>query len=604
MPDKTNDYIHLDDLRQMEEYARAAEAAVDNLQAETEMTQDADEARQLDVDRMDLKEEEDYINKNLQDGHYIDGYEVAAIHKKYEKHIGSLEKELEKLEKVEEKDPEKAKKIADDINKITNDINKLKESRNGELQKLCDEAPKYNRSAIRSMMTQQLRNNDAGRVGGDIKVYHKDKGQENLLVTTYGKNRVGEINKMLRQHDAKAADLAGRRAGEQQRHIGHSARDFLQGDAEHMFKGGVSMGLHAFLFILNKAAQAGNKSAQWALYQYARNKLTMDDAEALQKAVNDVSRKNIAKNKEVDIAEQKGWNGTIEPMDFNSPDLPPFEDMDLCDTYSTDPDVRVMNISYIDDDGTRRQGSVYRGTDDDIRQYLSNMGLPDDVIDAELAENAEKVEALGLGNILPLDFSDPNLPAFEAMDPLASYDAEHDTMTIHLQLYEGEKDIIQGKVFIGPEENLRKLFEDMGKSPEEVEKALAENAAKAEALGLNPEKVHGQGYENYMLDDDRAAYEEHMEKNNEDYEEEEDIEEGQSEVALEPGDEDILTDIMGEHPDEEVSEVREDVDPDDVIALLSANNDAKGLVDDTPAQSGVEAPDILEELGGDGMSLD
>lgn len=596
MPDKTNenDYryedeqqeIHLNDLRQLDEYARAAEGKIDELYAETETTMDADDARMLDVDRMDLKEEEDYINKNLQDGCYIDGREVAAIHNKYEKHMGQLQNELKKAKK---EDPEKANKIADDIDK-------LKESRNGELQKLCDETKKYSGATIRKIMKQQLKDNDAGRAGGEVKIYRKEKGHDGLLVTTYGKNRVGELNKWMRKHDEKAAELAGRKAGEQKRQLGHSAKEFMRGDAESMFKGSVSMGLHALLFMLNKASQAGNKSAQWALYLYARNKLTMDDAEALQNALDDVSQKNIAKNKEGDMAEQKTWNGTIEPMDFNRSDLPAFRDMELCDTYTTDPDIRIANMSYIDSDGTRREGYIYRGTDDNIRQYLSNMGLPDDVVDAELAENAAKEEALGMGKILPMDFSDPNLPPFEHMDPLAYYDAEHDIMAIHVVDYD-DKNSIVGKVFVGSEDDIRRYFADKGMSDAEIDAKIAENTAKVEALGLNPEKVHGQGYEEYMLDEDRAAYEEHMGKGADKNADKSAHE--STEYVIPLSDEDICTDILGEEA-EEAPEAQADLD--DVGALLNQNKNDNGSIVDAPTNwpKVSDVADILNELGDDG----
>lgn len=387
MPDNTNNFIGFEDMRQFDEYLRArdAEDKISGLYAETEMTQDADEARQLDVNRLDLKEEDDYINENLKDGHYIDGREVVEIHNKYEKHIGSLKNELEKAKKEE---PAKA-------DKITDDIEKLKESRNKELQRLCDEAPKYNRSAIKAMMVQQLRNNDAGRVGNEIKIYRKEEGHDGLLVTTYGKNRVGEINKMMRKHDEKVAELKGRKAGEQARNLGHSTKEFLQGDAEHMFKGSVAMSLHAALFLLNKLSQAGNKSAQWALYLYARNKLTMGDMEALQKAVNDTSKENLIRTNN---GGEKIWNGSIEPMDFSSPDLPPFEDMNKCTTYDEEHDVMNVGTSYIDDNGTLRQGNVYLGSEENIRQHLTSMGELD--VEAEIAENAAKVETLGLESLM------------------------------------------------------------------------------------------------------------------------------------------------------------------------------------------------------------
>lgn len=391
MPDNTNDYmdeqqIYFEDMQRLGEYLDAAENKIGGLFAEAETTMDADDARQIDVDRMELKEEEDYIKEKLEDGHYIDGYAVVEIHKKYEKYIGQLKKEQEN-----EKDPAK-------VDKIKDDIEKLKESRNRDLQRICDEAPKYSRSAIRSMMTQQLRANDAGRAGGEIKIYRKEEGQDGLLVTTYGKNRVGEINKMVRKHDERVAELKGRKADEQKRNLGHSTREFLQGDAEHMFKGSVAMSLHAALFLLNKLSQAGNKSAQWALYLYAVNKLTMDDAAAIQKAIDDTSKESIGKGSNRDMEEQKGWNGTIEPMDFNSPDLPPFEDMDKCETYDAEHDVMSVGASYIDTAGTMRQGSIYLGSEENIRQFLGNAGVTD--VDAEIAENAEKVEALGIDNLM------------------------------------------------------------------------------------------------------------------------------------------------------------------------------------------------------------
>lgn len=511
MPDKSNEQLHFDNMRQIDEYLRDAEKKIGGLYADTEMTQDADEARQLDVDRMELKEEEDYIKENLKDGHYIDGYEVTEIHKKYAKHIGSLEKELEN-----EKDPAK-------VAEIEKNLNKLKESRNGELQRLCDEAPRYSRSAIRAMMTQQLRNNDAGRVGGEIKIYRKEEGHDGLLVTTYGKNRVGEFNKMLRKHDERVAELKGRKAGEQARNLGHSTKEFLQGDAEHMFKGSVSMGLHAALFLLNKLSQAGNKSAQWALYLYARNKLTMDDMEALQKAVDEVSEESLGKNKEGDVAEQKGWNGTIEPMDFNSPDLPPFADMEKCTTYDEEHDVLNVGTSYIDDNGTLRQGSVYLGSEENIRQHLNSMGELD--VEAEIAENAAIVEALGIESLMV--------------------------------------------------ENVQEAYE-------EAEKEAAEK------------KSHEEAWED-ECEEELDEAEEATEASEEDIEEV--SEEEAAEIVLNPSDKTIWEEVEDESEAEEVS--KEEVDPDDLYAFMEANNDAKGLVGDTPVQSGTEASNITKERGGD-----
>lgn len=398
MPDYTNDYdyeeeqrhkeIQFDSWQSIDGYLNDAKEKIEGIYVDTEETVDADEARLVDVDRLALKEEEDYINKNLPDGHYIDGNDVAAIHRKCEKQLDGLGKEL-----VKAKSQGDLAKIAE----VEKDINKLKKSRDAELQKLCDEAPRYNRAAVKSMMAQQLKAADAGRPGSEIKIYRQEKDHDGLMVTTYGRNRVGRFNQMLREREKKAKNLKGQKAQHQKDKLGYSTKEFLRGDAESMFKGSVAMSLHAALFLLNKLAQAGNMAAHHALHQYAFNKLTMDDAEAMQKAVDDMQKSVIETGKEG----ERSWNGTFAAMDFEDPDLPPFEAMEKSVTPDAEHDVVAVNMSYIAPDGTMMQGDVYLGTEDNVRQYFEGMGDMD--VDAEVAENAAKVEALGIENLMVED---------------------------------------------------------------------------------------------------------------------------------------------------------------------------------------------------------
>lgn len=523
-------YVPFDWMRAAEEARKAADSYshdyddFDNEEADYEATMGTDEARQWDIDGLNLKEEEDIITDNLEDGHYIDGDEVAAIHQKYEKLNDNAKKKFGKIMDDADKEAKKAekennpdaydaameKKMAAKA-ELKKTVDDLKKSRNKEVEDLCKNAPKYSIAARDMLKRKQLREKESGRPVRDIKLYRKVKGQEKLQVTIYGKNRIGELNKILRKHDESLARMKGEKAKRQVDKIGYSAKEFMQGDAEHMFKGSVAMSLHAALFLLSKLAQAGHRAAQFSLYLYALNKLNMDDAEALQKAMNDADKMGLGKAPE-------GREGPTFGCEL--PALP------------------------------------------NERQPLP---------------------------ILPIDLEEP----FECMGSTMQYDRAHDVMGVRVWTNDGKNTYIN-HVFCGTEANLRKLFEDMGKSPEEIEQALAKNAEFARNFGLD--KIMVDNVKQAFLDAEAS-----MNKGQK-YERE-----GISGPVLAPGDVDLTEMLYGSErkalPDKE--NTKNEANKDDITAILNSD-DGKGLADVTPihpAQSGIEAPDILEELGGDDLSL-
>lgn len=464
------------------DWMRAADEAArefaEQMEVDSETTVDADEARQLDVDGTELEDEEKIIENALGNGCYIDGSDVAAIHDKYEKKIREATQKAreEAKEKGEELDPAEAKAISD----------KLEEQRNKEVEELCRNAPKYGVRSTLALMAKQLRDNERGAAGRSVRIYRKDAKTGKLQVTTYGRNRVGAINRMVRQHEQRAASLKGQRANEQRRNLGHSTKEFLQGDAEHMFKGSVAMSLHVALLFFNKLAQAGNKSAQGILYLYAFNKLAMDDAEALQKAIDDTAKANVTREgdkaaeagkapgeKEVAgppavIAHgeliEGGWEADKIPMDFGSPDLPPFKDMERAYTDFADFDVLGVQMMFKDKDGNVQMGSVLLGTEQNIRRMYEDIGdFGPAEIDSLIAENAGKVEALGLKSLMVENVRDAYADFCEA--DVAQQDTSRDSGSNEAHCSRGqEKDARRpvGPVLEPGEEDVMDIIGDEG----------------------------------------------------------------------------------------------------------------------------------------------
>lgn len=398
---------------------------IDGIEVETEETMSVDDARQLNLNGMDMSEEEAIIKEVLKDGHYVDGSEVAGIHQKYEKAMEDAKRQRDKQlgelkDQVKEGGitPEEASAKRESIEEETEaKIKSLQKKRNEEVTKLCEDAPKYNKSAINMMKRQQLRDNESGRAGRTLQIYRKEKGD--FTVTNYSKNRIGEFNKMLRKHGQEAERIKGQNARHQKDRLGYSAKDFFQGDAEHMFKGSVTMSLHAALFLLNKLSQMGSKVANQILYKYALNKLDMDDAKALQKAIDTVTKQSMEKGKEqeapeesvYDILEEKKVPAVVEqelPTVVNIGEYFNNHDYQRVNAFSSDSfDVNYSGVylkefdvvacaAKVDKEGVNFVGVVFLGEEENLRNMFKDMGLDDASVEKNLAENAAKVKKLGL----------------------------------------------------------------------------------------------------------------------------------------------------------------------------------------------------------------
>lgn len=85
---------------------------------------------------------------------------------------------------------------------------------------------------------------------------------------------------------------------------------------------------------------------------------------------------------------------------FASPEMPGFSDMRKEHTHFPDLDVLALRLSFNDKDGNIQVANVFLGTEQNIRRMFEDIGLPDEQIDAEIAQNAEKVHALGLDSLM------------------------------------------------------------------------------------------------------------------------------------------------------------------------------------------------------------
>lgn len=366
----------------------------ENVEGEYEFDVDPDTARQTDIDGVNLEEEEAIIEDKLEPGHYIDGDEVEAIHNKYEKVIDRVKREAEKEEK-------EAKANGKDFDKdaLEKKIEGLKDQRNKEIVDLCANAKRYNSYARDMLRRKQLRDNelqDRGRTPRPRKVYRKEKGQDKLTTTIYGKNRVGEINKLARQHEKNAAKAKGEKARHQGSKVGQGARDFTQGDAEHMFKGSVSMGLHAALYLLHKLAQARKQATRGALYLYALYKLNTDDIKALQKALNDTS--NTALNKD-----QYKEDYAAEAPNMEEVFGEPFECRGYEAAYADGYDVAAFSSWYNTEDGEGVK-TAFCGSPENLRKFFEAMGTQD--VEQALERNAEVMRDLDLEDLVVENIKD------------------------------------------------------------------------------------------------------------------------------------------------------------------------------------------------------
>lgn len=560
MPDYTNENDYAQQAWEAEEARRRvemdAQAAFDWLENADEAVRKFEEELEADTEVTveaggtnggELTPEEAYVQEKLKAGRYVESSDVDAVRNKYAKPIEQLDARLVEAEK----DGKKGTPEYDEIKKTRD---KLVENRDAELQRLCDEAPEYSSAARRALKVRQLRNNDRGAAGREIKIYRKEENHGKLLTTTYGRNKVGELNRMVRQHEQRAASLKGQRANEQRRNLGHSAKEFLQGDAEHMFKGSVAMSLHAALFLLGKLSQAGNKAAQGILYLYALNKLNMDDVAALQKAIDDTANK---KEKEKE--------------------------------------------------GKAAEGDRFPEADNTNFPQSGNevAGPPAVVAHGELTEGSSSV-LLNCWETqkIPMDFGSPDLPSFEGMEKTHTYFADFDVLCVQGMFKDSGGNLQMGSVLLGTEQNIRRMYEDIGDfDPAEIDSLIAENAEKVEALGL--ESLMVENVQDAYADFCRANVVSHSEtmavrfancrETQQDTPRETSMDSGSNrknsrsgvEPVLEPGDVDVM-DILGEEVKEESENC---ADENDVDAILAAYRHDPSLGDDLPAAGTGTVPD-------------
>lgn len=84
-----------------------------------------------------------------------------------------------------------------------------------------------------------------------------------------------------------------------------------------------------------------------------------------------------------------------------NPDMPPFAEMNKCVTHFKQFDTLAVQMMFQDKNRNVQIGTVLLGTEQNIRSMYEDMGaFEPEEIDALIAENAEKVHALGLENLM------------------------------------------------------------------------------------------------------------------------------------------------------------------------------------------------------------
>lgn len=381
-------------------------------------TQDAETARRLNIDGINMEEEEEIIKNHLEPDRYLDASKVASIHNQYERSVANVTNEYKKAiaEAEKNEDFEKAKQLDEEFREK---LKGYKADRDKKIVDLCEDAPHYNKLFFKtknSIMKKQLKGADVGRPMGEMKIYRVSKdenGEKSLNVTTYSENRVGEFNKMMRDHEQKVLRMKDQRGHRHKDKLGYSTKDFMQGDAEHMFKGSVAMGFHAALILLNKLAKLGNMTAHHILFKYAMHRLTMDDAAALQKAVDDVSKDKSMGQKEAQTNVNEGpefivggplaivgneANALTIAEGTNTPNIA----VDFTQ-YVPKYDVLRVHFTYQNENGEQKEGDVFLGDEENIRKCFKAYGKEDGEIDEAIARNRAAVKAMGLEKYMVKD---------------------------------------------------------------------------------------------------------------------------------------------------------------------------------------------------------